>query len=51
MLNGTAKPIYRFDHNVLEGDAIDFDDKRIHIPGYNEAINLDLQSDFRQWLD
>ena len=51
MLNGTAKPIYRFDHNVLEGDSIDFDDKRIRIPGYNEAINLDLPSDFKQWLD
>ena len=51
MLNGTAKPIYRFDNNVLDGHCIDFNDKEIRIPGYNKAINLDMQSEFKQWLD
>ncbi len=51
MLKGEAKPIYRFDNNVLNGDALTFDAKEIKVPGYDKPINLNIDSDYKKWLD
>ena len=51
MLSGEAKPTYRFDHNVLSGDSLDFDDKSIKVPGYAEPIDLNITSEYKKWLD
>lgn len=51
MSAGQVKPVYRFNHNVLHGDELQFDDQSISIPGYAKPINLDLASDYKQWLD
>lgn len=44
--NGEAAPIYKFDHNVLEGADIEFSASRIVIPGYGEAIDLEQPSPY-----
>ena len=51
MLRGEAKPIYKFDHNVLAGDDLEFDERQITMPGQQHPINLDLPSQYKQWLD
>ncbi|MDG2036209.1 MAG: beta-ketoacyl synthase, partial [Pseudomonadales bacterium] len=51
MLSGEAKPTYRFDHNVLSGDSLAFDDKSIKVPGYAEPIDLNITSEYKKWLD
>lgn len=51
MLRGEAKPVYRFNHNVLEGADLTFTDQQITIPGYDQAINLNLHSDYKEWLE
>ncbi len=39
---GKTKPIYLFDHNVLDGEDLDMNDKSIGVKGYEHRINLDL---------
>lgn len=51
MARGEAKPIYHFNHNVLDGDDLSFDARQIAVPGYAQAIDLELSSDYKQWLD
>lgn len=51
MLSGEAKPTYRFDHNVLSGDSLAFDDKSIKVPGYAKPIDLNITSEYKKWLD
>jgi acetoacetyl-[acyl-carrier protein] synthase len=45
-LNGDALPIYKFDHKVMGGDDIVMSSHRIKVPGYSEAIDLDMKSPF-----
>lgn len=49
-VRGEARPIYKFDYNVLDGDDIEFSDKRIAIPGYEKAIDLDETSPYADLL-
>ena len=51
MTGGSAKPIYRFDHNVLDGEALDFNQHRIQLRGSNQSIDLDIESPYKKWLD
>jgi len=37
---GTAKPIYKFGHNVLEGQDLDISSESIQIPGFENKVNL-----------
>ncbi|MEH6557070.1 MAG: beta-ketoacyl synthase [Oceanicoccus sp.] len=45
-LKGEALPIYKFDHNVMGGDDIEISSRHIKVPGYDEAINLDMTSPY-----
>lgn len=51
MTGGSARPIYRFDHNVLDGDALDFNQQRIAIRGAAHAVDLTFESPYKKWLD
>lgn len=45
----TAKmmePIYRFDHGVLSGSELQWSDHSISVPGYQQAIELELPSPY-----
>ncbi len=43
---GTARPIYRFAHNVLQGPELTITDKKITIPGYAKAIDITADNPF-----
>jgi acetoacetyl-[acyl-carrier protein] synthase len=43
---GPVAPIYQFDHGVMHGDDLVWDDHGIVVPGYAHAINLDMESPF-----
>ena len=49
-LSGGGLPIYKFDYNVLDGDKIDFAADKIRIPGYEHAIDLELDSPYAEFL-
>lgn len=49
--NGQLEIIYKFDHNVLDGVDLTLAPQNIGVPGFDKAINLDLQSPFADWLD
>jgi acetoacetyl-[acyl-carrier protein] synthase len=44
--SGQAAPIYRFDHGVLHGEDLAWDDRELRVPGYAEAIPLDVESPY-----
>jgi acetoacetyl-[acyl-carrier protein] synthase len=44
MIAGTERPVYKFDHGVLDGSDVELGDKEMHIAG--KAVNLDLESPF-----
>jgi len=48
---GEALPIYKFNHNVLGGEDIGFNDRQITIPGYGQAIDLATSSVYSHLLD
>jgi len=43
---GPVAPIYQFDHGVMHGDDLVWDDHGIAVPGYAHAIDLDMESPF-----
>ena len=43
---GTARPVYQFGEDVLEGADLDFTDQRIQVPGYGEPLNLEMANPF-----
>ncbi len=47
---GEARPLYRFDHNVLQGEDLEVSDTRIAVPGYGEVIDLEQTSPYSDWL-
>ncbi|HEB28537.1 MAG TPA: beta-ketoacyl synthase [Porticoccus sp.] len=49
-LKGEALPIYKFDHNVLSGDDLDFSSSKIRVPGYASDIDLDVTSPYAELL-
>jgi len=44
MIAGTEKPVYKFDHGVLNGGDVEVADREIRIAG--KAVSLDLESPF-----
>ncbi len=48
-LRGDLAPIYKFDHNVLDGGNINFNDGQLHIDGY-APINLQQASRYDDML-
>jgi acetoacetyl-[acyl-carrier protein] synthase len=44
MIAGTERPVYKFDHGVLDGSDVELGEKVMHIAG--KAVNLDLESPF-----
>jgi acetoacetyl-[acyl-carrier protein] synthase len=50
MTEGSEKPIYKFDNGVLAGEDIHFDEHSMKIPGYEHAIDLNIQSPYKDAL-
>lgn len=48
---GKALPIYKFNHNVVNGEEITFTDSNISIPGYENDISLPTSSIYGDLLD
>lgn len=46
MIRGEESPIYQFGEGVLEGTDLDISDARIEVPGYADAIKLDIPNPF-----
>ncbi len=49
-VKGTARPIYKFDHNVMDSEDIAFSANRINVPGYGLGIDLDVPSPYIKLL-
>lgn len=49
-MRGEALPVYLFDHNVLNGDDLQIDDKHIRIKGFKQGIDLDIKSPYAELL-
>lgn len=47
---GSTQPIYKFDYNVLGGDDLNYQPEQITVPGYDEAINLQINSPYKDLL-
>lgn len=46
-IHGEAKPLYLYDHNVLQGDDLKISDKEIQLPGYKHSINMEINNPFK----
>jgi len=46
---GPLQPIYKFDHNVMGGDDLDYSARAIAVPGFGQPVDLDFDSPFRDW--
>lgn len=44
--DGEARPIYHFDHGVLHGEDLEWDASRLRVPGYAQAIDLEMESPY-----
>ncbi len=44
--NGTAKPIYRFNHQVVDGEALGISDTTISIPGYDHGVDINVDNPY-----
>lgn len=49
-LTGPLPVIYKFDHNVLDGEHIGYDRDGIRVPGYGQAVDLSQDSPYSDWL-
>ncbi|WP_101760459.1 beta-ketoacyl synthase [Oceanicoccus sp. KOV_DT_Chl] len=49
-VKGEALPIYKFDHNVMSSENIEFTASKIKVPGYLGAIDLDAPSPYADLL-
>lgn len=47
---GELKMIYKFDHNVMGGDALDLSKHAIAVPGFGQPVDLDLETPFSDWI-
>lgn len=45
-LAGESLPVYHFGQGVLDSDDLEFDAHRIKVPGYGQAVSLDLKNPF-----
>jgi len=46
-IKGTSRPIYLYDHNVLEGDDLTITDQEIRLPGYANPVSLTVENPFK----
>lgn len=46
MIAGTLSPIYRFGEGVLEGEDLTYDTHAIRVPGFDQAIDLDIANPY-----
>jgi acetoacetyl-[acyl-carrier protein] synthase len=46
-IRGTARPIYRFGHNVLHGPELTITDKEVQIPNYAQAVDIDIENPYK----
>ena len=45
---GRTKPIYRFDHNVVAGEALTITRDELKIPGYARSIDLNVKDPYSE---
>lgn len=45
-LSGSARPIYQFGEGVVDGEALEFDDKSMTIPGFAQPVSLASENPF-----
>lgn len=45
-LRGEAKPIYLYDNNVLQGEDLSISSTEIKLPGYENAISLEIDNPY-----
>lgn len=45
-MQGSSKPIYLYDHNVLQGEDLIISDKEIRLPGYDNPVSLNCNNPF-----
>ncbi|MEX0619268.1 MAG: beta-ketoacyl synthase [Pseudohongiellaceae bacterium] len=50
-ITGQTEVIYRFDHNVLQGESLDLNRKSMKIQGIEPAINLDIPNSYADMCD
>lgn len=50
VLQGDVEPLYFFDHNVLSADDINISADSIATPLFGEAVNLQQESPYKEWL-
>ncbi len=50
MTKGSVAPIYKFNHKVLEGEDIQFKGDEIKVPGFDQLIDLDLETLYKDML-
>jgi acetoacetyl-[acyl-carrier protein] synthase len=48
---GETRPIYKFDHHVMDATSIDFSSSNITVPGFDQVIDLDMKSPYGDLLD
>ena len=48
-MRGESPVVYKFDHNVIHGEALAMTGVGITIPGYNMPIDLSIDSPYAQW--
>jgi acetoacetyl-[acyl-carrier protein] synthase len=51
MVSGTQSPVYLFDNNVMDGDALRFQNNQVFVPGFNKPVDLPVSSPYAKWLD
>ncbi len=47
---GKLEPIYKFDHDVMGGDALGMSPQALVVPGFGKPVDLDFSSPFSEWL-
>lgn len=51
MTLGLSNPIYRYDHNVLEGYDLEISADAIKLPGYSHPVSLNIDNPFKDYTD
>ncbi|MDP6191191.1 MAG: beta-ketoacyl synthase, partial [Gammaproteobacteria bacterium] len=46
-IRGTARPIYRFGHNVLQGPELTITDQEIRIPNYAKPVDINIDNPYK----
>jgi len=47
---GKLEPVYKFDHNVMDGADLDYSSRAIAVPGFGQPVDLDFDSPFSDWV-